>query len=177
MLRQQKETSECSREAGMFNLLKMKRNQHECERLRDALERSAGVDALSASQRAHLAACAECQEAADIFIMSRSVMQNVPSRAAEPGPWFAPRVMAAIAAREAELRGSLDAWAAVPRLAARLTWVSALALLLASTWLYESPRRAQTAASNSQGGIESLFDAGQSTGPDDVLPSLESGHD
>jgi hypothetical protein len=161
----------------MFNLLRMKKNQNECERLRDALERSSGTEQLSASQRAHLAACAECQEAADVFIMSRSIVQDLPSRAAEPGPWFAPRVMAAIAAREAELRGSLDAWAAVPRLAARLTWVSALALLLASTWLYSSPRRTQTAANSNQGTIESLFDAAQSAGPDDVLPAMESGHD
>ena len=162
----------------MFNLLRMKKSQNECSRLREALDDSAGdLAALSPAQREHLAACAECQEAADVFIMSRNVMREMPPRVAEPGPWFAPRVMAAIAAREAELRGSLDAWAAVPRLAARLSWVSALALLLASTWLYESPRRAQTAASNNQGTIESLFDSTQSTGPDDVLPSLESGHD
>jgi hypothetical protein len=178
MLREQIESSECSREAGMFNLLRVRKSLNQCSRLREALEGSAGdLATLSAAQREHLAACPECQEAADVFIMSRSIVQDAHSRAAEPGPWFAPRVMAAIAAREAELRGSLDAWAAVPRLAARLTWVSALALLLASTWLYESPRRAQTAANNSQGGIESLFDAGQSPGPDDVLPSLESGHD
>jgi hypothetical protein len=60
-------------------------------------------------------------------------------RQAEAGPWFAPRVMAAIKAREAELRRSVDAWIIVPKLARRLTWISALALVLASTWLFGRP--------------------------------------
>jgi hypothetical protein len=60
-------------------------------------------------------------------------------RRAEVGPWFAPRVMAAIAARESELRRSIDAWTIVPKLARRLSWVSALALVLASTWLFGRP--------------------------------------
>jgi hypothetical protein len=51
-------------------------------------------------------------------------------------PWFVPRVMAAIAARESELRRSVDTWVIVPKLARRLTWVSALALVLAGTWLF-----------------------------------------
>lgn len=160
----------------MFNLLGMKKNRKECDRVLDALENGAeGVTALSAAQREHLAGCADCQDAVDAFSVSRSVLQELPARPEEPGPWFAPRVMSAIAAREAELRQSLDAWAAVPRLAARLTWVSALALLLASTWLYESPKHAP--ASQSQGAIESLFDAAQPAAPDDVVLTMESGHD
>ena len=160
----------------MFNLLGMKKNRDECSRLRDSLEDVAEGAPLSAVQREHLVVCADCQQAADAISVSRSVLHQA-SRAAEPGPWFAPRVMAAIAAREADLRQSLDAWAAVPRLAARLTWVSALALLLASTWLYQSPKHAQNPTNQSQGAIESLFDGTQSAGPDDVLPTMESGHD
>lgn len=159
----------------MFNLLGMKKNHQECRLLRDVLEDVAvGATALTAAQREHLAACTNCQEAAEVFSTSRSVLRELPSRAAAPGPWFAPRVMAAIAAREAELRQSLDAWAAVPRLAARLTWVSALALLLASTWLYESPKFAQSSGKQNQATIESLFDAPQSAAPDDVLLTMEN---
>ena len=161
----------------MFNLLNLKKNREQCKRLRDSLEDAAEGAALSAAQREHLAACADCQEAADAISVSRSFLREVPSRAAEPGPWFAPRVMAAIAAREVELRQTLDAWAAVPRLAARLTWVSALALLLASTWLYQAPKHTQNAGNGNQGSIESLFDAQQSAPPDDVLPTTENGHD
>jgi hypothetical protein len=158
----------------MFNLLGIKKSQDECRRLRDALEDVTEDVRLSAAQREHLAACADCQEAADAFSVSRSILRKLPSRAAEPGPWFAPRVMAAIAAREAELRQSLDTWAAVPRLAARLTWVSALALLLASTWLYQLPRHAQNAGSQNQGTIESLFDTPQSAAPDDIVVTMEN---
>jgi hypothetical protein len=128
---------------------------------------------LSAAQRAHLSACAECQTAAEDILAVRNLVEEIPARAAEPGPWFAPRVMAAIAARESELRQSLEAWAAVPRLAARLTWLSALALLLASTWLYQLPR--STPNSSNGAGVESLFDSPQSSAaPDDIVAPLEN---
>jgi hypothetical protein len=80
--------------------------------------------------------------------------------------------MAAIAARESGLRPSLDAWAAVPRLAARVSWISALALLLASTWLYQLPK--PTPTSGNEATVESLFDSQQSSAPqDDVVLPLE----
>ena len=153
----------------MFSLLRMRKNDEDCRGVRERLEDGAEAGALSQRQREHLAACAECQTAADDIAMSRILLRDVPVRATVPGPWFAPRVMAAIAARESDLRRSLDAWAAVPRLAARLSWLSALALLLAGTWLYEAPRHAQNSGNNSQGTFESLFDVPQSAVPDDVL--------
>jgi hypothetical protein len=58
----------------------------------------------------------------------------------------------------------------VPKLAARFTWVCALALLLASTWLYETPR--STPKSGSDSTVESLFDApAVSAAQDDILAS------
>src|SRR5467141_1812131 len=154
------------KEVGMWNLLRMRKNRGECSRLRDALENVADVTALSSVQQKHLAAC---QAASADISMTRIVLRDVPARAASPGPWFAPRVMAAIAARESELRDSLEAWAAVPRLAARLTWISALALLLASTWLYQLPKF--TPISGNEGAAESLFDSSQSSASqDDVVP-------
>ncbi len=157
----------------MWNLLRMRKNQGECSRLRDALESVQDAAALSSAQQQHLAACRECQAASADISMTRSVLRDAPLRAASPGPWFAPRVMAAIAARESELRESLEAWAAVPRLAARLTWISALALLLASTWLYEVPKPAPI--SGNENTVESLFDSPQSSAPqDDVVLPLEN---
>ncbi len=157
----------------MWNLLRMRKNQGECDRLRDALESVQGAAALSPVQQLHLAACRECQAASADISMTRIVLRDAPLRAASPGPWFAPRVMAAIAARESELRESLEAWAAVPRLAARLTWISALALLLASTWLYEVPKPAPI--SGNENTVESLFDSPQSSAPqDDVVLPLEN---
>jgi hypothetical protein len=157
----------------MWNLLGMRKNQAECRNLRDILEDAADVAPLSAAQQEHLAACAACREAAENIFATRAILLDVHEPAAEPAAWFAPRVMAAIAAKESELRQSLEAWAAVPRFAARLTWVSALALLLASTWLYRSPQGAQS--SGAQSAKESLFDSPQSAATDDVLPAMERG--
>ena len=156
----------------MWNLLKARMNERKCSAVRDALENAPEAPALSAAQRAHLAACAECQTAAEDILSARHVLAELP-HAAEPGPWFAPRVMAAIAARESELRQTLEAWAAVPRLAARLTWLSALALLLASTWLYQLPKF--TPNSSNGGGAESLFDTPQSSASsDDIVVPMEN---
>ena len=156
----------------MWNLLGMRKKQDECSRLRDALENVADVTALSSAQQAHLAVCMECRQASSDISTSRLVLRDMPAIAASPGSWFAPRVMAAIAARESELRQSLDTWAAVPKLAARLTWVSALALLLASTWLYQMPKR--TPISGNESGFETLFDSPQSSAsPDDVVLPME----
>src|ERR1700730_9373631 len=150
----------------MWSFKRLKQ-QDACKRLRDVLEDATGAPVLAAEQKEHLAGCAECQAAADDMLMSRAIFRDVPASATLPGPWFAPRVMAAIAARESELRQSLEAWAAVPRFAARLTWISALALLLAGGWLYESPKVAQTSVG--QTAIESIFDSPQSQAPDELL--------
>ena len=155
----------------MFSLLK--RDRATCKSLRDSLEDASGADALSPVQQKHLAECPDCQAAADDLLMSRILLKKIPSVTATPAPWFAPRVMAAIAARESELRRSLEAWAAVPRLAARLTWISALALLLASTWLYQLPK--STPNSSGQSSVDTLFDIQPSAAQDDLLLAQERG--
>src|SRR5712672_1938308 len=169
-------------EARMWNPLSTKKKSEDCRSLRDILENAqresaSEVSSLSGAQQKHLTACPQCQQVADDILMTRTILRDMPRHSEVSAPWFAPRVMAAIAAKELELRQSLDAWAAVPRLAARLTWVSALALLVASTWLYQSPAKTQTATNGNQGSIESLFDSAQSGEPEDVLPSTENGHD
>jgi hypothetical protein len=115
----------------------VKKSSSDCARLRDLLE-AGGRGTLPAALREHEAECPECEAAAEELAASRELLSVLP-RQAEAGPWFAPRVMAAIRAREAELRRSVDAWMIVPRLARRLTWLSALALVLASTWLFGEP--------------------------------------
>ena len=155
----------------MFSLLKSDRAT--CKSLRNSLEDASGADALSPVQQKHLVECPDCQSAADELLMSRILLKKIPSVTATPAPWFAPRVMAAIAARESELRRSLDAWAAVPRLAARLTWISALALLLASTWLYQLPK--STPKPSGQASVDALFDNQPSAVQDDMLLAQERG--
>ncbi len=89
--------------------------------------------------REHAAACADCRSTVKNLLESRALMGELTSCAAMGGPWFAPRVMAAIAARKAELARVPDTLAFFPKLAARLAWASAIALLLASGWLYQKP--------------------------------------
>ena len=148
----------------MWNLLR--KNQGACSSVRHVLENDGE---LTPGLQAHLKACADCQAAMEELQASRALLRKLPSVAPKASPWFVPRVMAAIAARESELRRSVETWAVVPRLAARLTWISALALLLAGTWLYEMPRSAQS-RSSSDTTAESLFDPSPAPGaPDDVL--------
>jgi hypothetical protein len=145
-------------------------NRGECRGFRESLEESASVAALPPALREHAAACEDCQTAADEVLTSRALLKALPSHGETARPWFAPRVIAAIAARESELLRSLDAWTIVPKLAARFTWVCALALLLASTWLYETPR--STPKSGGDSTVESLFDApAVSAAQDDLLVS------
>ena len=151
----------------MWNLLR--KNQGDCRSLHNALE--AGDDVAS-SLKTHLSTCPDCQASVDEFQASRALLRNLPSVNAQASPWFVSRVMAAIAARESELRRSVETWTVVPRLAARLTWISALALLLAGTWLYEMPRAAQQRPSNDTSG-ESLFDPSPSLSAHDDLVGTE----
>jgi hypothetical protein len=116
----------------------LKKSDAECDRLRESLEEINDGEALPEELRKHASECQDCGDAVDELIASRTLLSALP-RQAEAGPWFVPRVMAAIAARESELRRSVDTWVIVPKLARRLTWVSALALVLAGTWLLGQP--------------------------------------
>jgi hypothetical protein len=124
----------------MWSLLRKGRG--ECSRFLASLEDVASGAALSLAQSEHAAQCKECATAVDDWLASRKLLEAMPRQAEVAKPWFAPKVMAAIAARESELRRSLDAWTVVPKLASRLAWVSALALLLTGTWLMERPMSA-----------------------------------
>jgi anti-sigma factor RsiW len=120
----------------------LKKDSGECSRFLESLEDVASEAALSPALRAHAAGCKECAAAVDEWLASRKLLKAMPRPAEVAKPWFAPKVMAAIAARESELRRSLDAWTVVPKLASKLAWVSALALVLTGTWLMERPMSA-----------------------------------
>lgn len=160
------------------------KNRAECKRvlglLEDVTSAATAPDlfaALPGDLRQHASACSNCREAAATLLASRSLLSAIPSSAELGGPWFASRVMAAIAGRKAELARAVDTWTFLPKLAAHLTWASSLALLLASAWLYQKPVSAppQTAAHVVATDItgEPIVDS-SSTLPnnDDVLVSL-----
>ena len=125
----------------------------------------------------HAATCADCRAAAENILETRALLAEMPSHGATGGPWFAPRVLAAIAARKAELSRAADTWTFLPKLAARLTWASSIALLLASAWLYQRPATMPATATSAKAATDIVGDpvvepATQSGGDDEFLLSL-----
>jgi hypothetical protein len=97
------------------------------------------LEPLPAVLHQHAQACAECRQAAEDVLTTRAALSALPSSVDLAAPWFATRVMAAIAARKAELARAADTWTLLPKLAVHFTWASSVALLLASAWLYQRP--------------------------------------
>jgi hypothetical protein len=147
---------------------RLKRQDEECSRFRESLEEIASGGA-SREMLEHSAACEDCAAAAEELLESRELLRALPRESSPTMPWLAPRVMAAIAAREAELRQSFDAWSAVPKLALRLTWISAFALMLAGTWFLQRPSIPTKPATDITG--EPMQNAAPVTN-DDLLVSL-----
>lgn len=166
----------------MWNLLK--KNDQRCIAMLDLLEASAAVRPeaenitdlsadMSAAERAHIASCQNCQEAALDLLATREIFGSVGSAKEMAGPWFPARVMAAIAARERELADVATTWLAVPKFASRLAVVSAGLLLVASTWLYEKPLPSPSQQTSSLAAQESLFEAPPPASQDDVLVPVQ----
>lgn len=143
-----------------------------------AKELSELLTAAPAALKEHAAACPECRAAAQSILEVRALLARLPSHSAMAGPWFAPRVMAAIASRKAELSRAADTWTFLPRLAARLTWASSIALLLASAWLYQRPATMPGTATTAKAvatdivGDPVVDPATQSNADDEFLLSL-----
>jgi hypothetical protein len=169
-------------EAGMWDLLK--RQKDECKHLQDWLEDAAAehshaasvaelLEVLSLVQRVHFAGCQSCRDTAQVLLAAREIFNGVPSNREEARPWFAGRVMAAIAARERELALTVSPWSVVPRFASRLAWITAIVLLAGSTWLYEKPATAPTKQPSAASSQEYLFEApAPPMNQDDVLISM-----
>jgi hypothetical protein len=166
----------------MWSLLTGRRN--ECSWLQDLLEDAVRTrpDAesvqkltmvLAPRERIHFAACQSCRQVAEDLLAAREIFKGVTRDAEVARPWFAQRVMAAIAAREKELRLALSPWGAVPRLASRLTWVTAVVLLAGSAWLYERPVPTPSPQASSVAAQESIFEAPPQMSQDDVLVNLQ----
>src|SRR5260370_33089073 len=161
----------------MWNLLK---NDKECRELRDLLEDAAAArpeavsiaelsEAMSAAAQTHIGTCASCQEAAQDLLAAREIFKGVAPNSEIERPWFATRVMAAIAARERELSKAASTWLAVPRFASRLALASGALLLVASTWLYQRPLSAPSQQASTLAAQESLVDGPPPAQQDDVL--------
>ena len=157
----------------------MNKRRAECRGFRMQLEDAPGAKELPellasapATLKEHAVACADCRAAAENILAARALLAVLPSYATTAGPWFAPRVMAAIAARKAELSRVADTWTFLPKLAARLTWASAVALLLASGWLYQKPVSTSVKPVVTDITGEPLADTATPATNDEVLVSL-----
>jgi hypothetical protein len=149
-----------------------------CDRFQEWLEESTSSQSVLGSyesllasapahHRAHAETCADCRDAACDLVAVRNLLRDA-SDVPVAGPWFAPRVMAAIAAKEAEMSRGSAMWLAVPRFASRLSWVAAALLVFSCTWLYERrPAQSLPAQTASAFASEHLFDP----------PSLPANHD
>src|SRR5437899_7123310 len=128
-----------------------KRTSKQCEGVRDALERSTeqretqGIVALGTllarlpeRGRKHVSECSDCRTFAEELLGVCGMFESE-ENGARPGPYFLARVMAAIAVREMELEKSAQTWAAVPRLAYRLSVLVSLTLSIARSWRYKRP--------------------------------------
>ncbi len=160
----------------MFSLLRLQKR--ECGALRDALGEVAGAVTLqellshaTTQQRAHVAACDDCREALEELLATRLLLSAIPPQTGVPRPWFAERVMSAIAARETEFSRLATAWTLVPKLASRLAWVSVVAILAAGTWLYRKPFSSPPVQTVTEASVESIFETSAPPQQDDVLLS------
>ena len=147
----------------------------ECAKVHDALEQSEGVLELgvllaqvSEEVRAHVNACDDCRRFAAELLEVRGMFQYADT-GPQPGPYFLARVMAAISDREGELERISQTWAAVPRLAYRLSVLASLSLLVAAGWLYQQPRHASVTSASAAQNTEGLVDGSGNTVQDDFL--------
>jgi dihydrodipicolinate synthase/N-acetylneuraminate lyase len=159
-----------------------KKSGPECGKVQDCLEEAATqrsnagtveklLAGLPAAARKHIDGCGVCRGAALDLVAAKELFKGVASVTEEARPWFAARVMAAIAAREREFAERVSAWSEFPRFASRLALVSAVLLLAGTTWFYE---KGVKAPSNPPNGAaqESIFEPAQQTNQDDLLISM-----
>ncbi len=166
----------------------------DCEDSRDELERDSGgadgdrgvtlhmlLTRLPEAARRHVRQCEDCQIYADELVQVRIIfesgkpfgsadeMQPDFQQGLQPSPYFMGRVMRSILDREAELENAAQTWAAVPRLAYRVSVLASLTLLIAGSWLYQHPRHSTTIAVNAQQNAEGLVEGGTNSVQDDLL--------
>lgn len=159
-----------------------KKSQLYCDQVCDSLERTisqkhggnagALADLLSQLPEGlgkHVYSCETCRIFADELLEVRGMFAIPEAKAAQPSPYFLARVMATIANRESQLERATQTWAAVPRLASRLTVLASLGLLVAASWVYQMPKNTTMARMSPVQAPEGLVDAGATQ--DDLLVS------
>jgi len=166
----------------MSNELEMKSS--ECRRFLEELEgfstSGAGeaaapsvLAAMSSEARGHAEVCEDCRLAVGDLVETRKALLPMSTGVAEPGPWFVARVMAAIRAGENELEErSNSVWLGVRQLAPRLVALSAVLLVVGTTWAYQV-RQDELARRAWLGSANSVFESVPAPMNDDVLAGAQ----
>lgn len=163
----------------------LRKNGNPCEALREELEELPARGPVAATprnvledmpevSRNHARGCAECTVAVEEFVSTRNALQELAGEAPKPGPWFPVKVMAVIAAREAELEMRREGvWLSVRRSAPRLALASAFLLVLGAGWALEIRQEEKTAAVPLPNAWDRVFGAVPANTPlnDDVMIS------
>jgi hypothetical protein len=145
----------------------------DCEELLDGVDSSESWESMPRHLRVHAEGCGDCRTTTDEQFAARQLLSTLAPGEEIARPWFATRVMAEIAARESGSARAVDVWSFVPKLAARVSGVSLIALLLATTWMYGrsvSSTASASAATDLAG--EPIVDHSTVQNTDDVLASL-----
>ena len=99
------------------------------------------VAGMPEAAREHVVRCRSCELALKDLGDTRKALAGMKEELPEAGTWFAPRVMAAIRRREAEVEELRNGvWISVRRLAPRLVAFAALLLVLGGTWALQVRR-------------------------------------
>jgi hypothetical protein len=153
----------------MWNWLKRSKD---CEELLEGVDSSESWESVPEHLRAHAEGCVGCRTTADEQFAARQLLSALEAHEDISRPWFATRVMAEITARESGLR-TMDVWSFVPKLAARVSGVSLIALLFATTWMYgRSVSSTPSASVATDLAGEPIVDHSTVLSTDDVLASL-----
>jgi hypothetical protein len=157
----------------MFELRKTK--NEDCEQFLEELE-LLPAEKITASEclkrmrleaREHAQLCAGCDDAVRELVEARLALQPLVQDKTEPGPWFATRIKARIAAKEKEFEERNGVWINVRRFAPRLVAVSTLLLMLGGTWALQL-RQADHSVSK-RPAAEGLFEIFPAPYNDDLM--------
>ena len=149
------------------------RREEECSRLRNSLDDFSDRNSVPPPLAVHAASCDECKIALEELFAARALLSALPRQPETERPWFATRVMAAIGEQESKVIRSLETWLVVSRLASKLAWGAALALVLTSTWLAGQPKTVRTPAARTDLAGEPMVESHPvPLTNDDVLGSL-----
>ena len=121
---------------------------------------------------AHLAACPACREAFEDARTGSELLRLSHQPTADPGEFFAGRVMASIRAEVKARAGSF--WRPLETLAWRFSLSAALALVVMAGYVVISPAYLPSALATRQAEVRELFPdpVQQPTGRDDVLVAI-----